>query len=102
MAEPNDPLPSLESLQKKIDTAKVQSGIEKQGDASGEGASGAGQAMKLGAELVSGVAVGSIIGFFLDRWLHTLPLFFIICFFLGAAAGFKNLMREAKRNTDDK
>jgi ATP synthase protein I len=93
------PLPSLESLQEKIDAVKSQTDKEKQGDST-DGPTGMGDAMKVGVELVSGVAVGSICGFFLDRWLHTMPLFFIVGFFLGAAAGFKNLIREARRNKD--
>ena len=57
--------------------------------------------MKMGLELVAGVAVGSLGGFFIDRWLGTMPLFFIICFFLGAAAGFKNMIREVSRKKTD-
>lgn len=105
MPEPDDfkpaaPLPSLESLQGKIDSARSHTGIEKQGESSADSSKGIGDAMRIGIELVSGVAVGGVAGFFLDRWLHTLPLFFIIGFFLGAAAGFRNMIREAGKNSD--
>ena len=99
MTESDDQLPSLEQLQQRIDKAKGLKGKGKR-DSSSSSGQNADQAMRLGVELVSGVAVGSIAGFLLDRWLHTLPLFFIICFFLGAAAGFRNMVREAGRTAD--
>ena len=98
--DPKDPLPSLDSLQSRIDSAKVQSGLEKQGEHSENNPSGVGDAMRIGIELVSGVAVGAIAGFFLDRWLHTMPLFFIVGLLLGAVAGFRNMIREVNRHTD--
>ena len=40
-----------------------------------------GSAFKLGTELVSAVAVGTIIGFILDSWFGTKPWLIIIIFF---------------------
>ena len=54
-----------------------------------------GSAFKLGTELVSAVAVGTIIGFILDSWFDTKPWLIIIFFFLGAAAGMLNVIRTA-------
>ena len=54
-------------------------------------------AFKLGTELVSAVAVGTIIGFILDSWFDTKPWLIIIFFFLGTAAGILNVIRTAKR-----
>ena len=56
-----------------------------------------GSAFKLGTELVSAVAVGTIIGFILDSWFDTKPWLIIIFFFLGAAAGLLNVIRVANR-----
>ena len=56
-----------------------------------------GSAFKLGTELVSAVAVGTIIGFILDSWFDTKPWLIIIFFFLGAAAGMLNVIRAANR-----
>ena len=56
-----------------------------------------GSAFKLGTELVSAVAVGTIIGFLLDSWFDTKPWLIIIFFFLGAAAGMLNVIRTANR-----
>ena len=56
-----------------------------------------GQAFKMSTELVSAVAVGTIIGFILDSWFDTKPWLIIIFFFLGAVAGMLNVIRSAKR-----
>jgi len=56
-----------------------------------------GSAFKLGAELVSAVLVGTIIGFILDTWFGTKPWLIIVFFFLGSAAGILNVIKTAKR-----
>ena len=56
-----------------------------------------GSAFKIGTELVSAVAVGTIIGFILDSWFDTKPWLIIIFFFLGTAAGILNVIRTANR-----
>ena len=56
-----------------------------------------GSAFKLGTELVSAVAVGTIIGFILDSWFDTKPWLIIIFFFLGTAACILNVIRTANR-----
>ena len=56
-----------------------------------------GNAFKLGTELVAAVGVGTIIGFILDSWFGTKPWLIVIFFFLGAAAGMLNVIREANR-----
>ena len=39
------------------------------------------------------LALGGLGGFFLDRWLHTMPLFLILLMLCGLAAGVRSLMR---------
>jgi ATP synthase protein I len=56
-----------------------------------------GSAFKLGTELVSAVAVGTIIGFILDNWFDTKPWLMIFFFFLGSAAGILNVIKVAKK-----
>lgn len=54
---------------------------------------GIGLALRIGTELVAGVAVGVGIGLGLDWWLGTKPWFMIVFFFLGSAAGIINVYR---------
>jgi ATP synthase protein I len=58
-------------------------------------ASGLAQGLRLSTELVAGVVVGGLIGWFLDRWLGISPWGFIVFVLLGFAAGMLNLLRSA-------
>jgi ATP synthase protein I len=51
----------------------------------------------IGLHMVSGIAVGAVLGYFLDKWLGTQP--WLTAFFLlaGIAAGFKNVYVDTKR-----
>ena len=55
-----------------------------------------GLAFRLATELVAGFVVGGIIGWQLDTWFGTMPLFLLVFFGLGAAAGILNVVRTAK------
>lgn len=39
------------------------------------------------------LTLGGLAGFFLDRWLHTMPIFFLVLMLCGLVAGVKSLMR---------
>jgi ATP synthase protein I len=56
-----------------------------------------GTAFKMSTELVSAVAVGTIIGFILDNWFGTKPWLILIFFFVGVAAGIMNVVKTAKK-----
>lgn len=91
----DEDLPSLDSLGKAIDEAKQRQVSKEQAD---EERRPAADAMKIGIELVAGVCVGTFVGFYLDRWLDTSPLFFLLCFFMGVAAGVVNIIRMTKEH----
>ena len=61
-----------------------------------QNSSSIGAAFKLSTELVSAVAVGTIIGFILDNTFDTMPWLIIIFFFVGVIAGIINVIRSAK------
>ncbi|MGO4387226.1 AtpZ/AtpI family protein [Microvirga sp. 2YAF29] len=54
-----------------------------------------GQAFRLSAEFVAGVAAGGIIGWLVDYFAGTSPWGLIVCLILGFCAGMLNLMRAA-------
>jgi len=61
---------------------------------SGQGAA-LGQAMRVSAEFVAGLAVGAALGYGADRLLGTSPWGFILFFLLGFVASILNAFRAA-------
>jgi ATP synthase protein I len=57
----------------------------------------------VGIAFVLAVIIGFGAGYFLDRWVGTSPLFTIVFFFFGVAAGIVNVVRTANAvNSDEK
>jgi ATP synthase protein I len=88
---------SRESLEARITEAQRRrsggsGGPQPAGDMSG---SAMGVAMRIGIELVAALAVGTGIGWALDRWLGTRPWLTVAFFFLGAGGGIWNVVRAA-------
>ena len=70
--------------------------LKKNIDDNGQNSSSIGAAFKLSTELVSAVAVGTIIGFILDKTFGTKPWLILIFFFVGVIAGITNVIKSAK------
>ena len=85
----------LDSLGEQLAEAKSRHAPAPGPEPQGQGAA-LGQALRLGIELVAGVAVGGFIGWWLDRFLGTAPLL-VVFLGLGATAGIMNVVRTAKR-----
>jgi len=90
----------LDSLGEQLAEAKSRHAPAPGPEPQGQGAA-LGQALRLGIELVAGVAVGGFIGWWLDRFLGTAPLLMVVFLGLGAAAGIMNVVRSAKRMQAD-
>jgi len=58
--------------------------------------SSAGIALRFSTEMVAGLIVGGGIGYGIDWLAGTKPIFLIVFFVLGAAAGILNVVRAAK------
>jgi len=54
-------------------------------------------AMELPFVIVAAVAVGGVIGFFLDRWLHTRPYLMLLLGFLGFFGGLRDVLRRVAK-----
>ena len=84
-----------DSLKTRLEIAKNKI-LEKELYKDEEQPASIGAAFKLSTELVAAVAIGTIIGFILDKTFGTTPWLIIIFFFLGVAAGIVNVFRSAK------
>jgi ATP synthase protein I len=82
--EPDD----LRALGRKIDEARGPAPLAQPPTA-------AGIAFRFATELGAALFVGAGLGWLLDHWLHTAPIFIVVMFVLGAAAGIRNVMRAA-------
>lgn len=89
-------VPSLEVLDAKIKDAQKR--VEQK---NAPASSPAGHAMKMALDLVSGATVGTALGYALDVWLGTLPLFLLICFGIGIAAGVRLMIESARKLNDE-
>ncbi len=52
--------------------------------------------LRAGAELVTSIAAGGFIGYWLDVWLETKPIFLIAMLLLGVITGFVNVWRTTQ------
>ena len=87
---PKDPFKTrLEIAKKKVSKRNL--------DGQKHNPSPIGTAFKLSTELVSAVAVGTIIGFILDKTFGTKPWLILIFFFVGVITGIMNVIKSAKK-----
>lgn len=98
----NDPRGALDDLDarlKKVRKANEDNDIRRPKLKSED--SGFGQAVRVGADLVSALLVGVAIGYGLDAWLDTKPWMMIVFIFLGGAAGILNVYRTTMAMASD-
>jgi len=63
------------------------------GKSTGRAVRSIGALSAVGLSLVLAVVIGAGLGYMLDRWLGTSPWLFLVCFFLGLAAGIRTVFR---------
>lgn len=104
---PGDPDPPVRdtSFEERLQAARGKRGLDQPApkaktESSGIGQSPWGIGLRVGVELLSALIVGLGIGWGLDRWLHTGPLFLVLFVLAGGAAGVLNVWRmmAPKRN----
>ena len=69
----SDLIQKIDEFKEKERLIKTSNNIEKRGNSIG-------LAFRLSTELVSGIVVGSVMGWSLDKWLGSQPWFFLIFF----------------------
>ena len=52
--------------------------------------------LRAGAELITSILAGGLIGYGLDKWLDTKPIFLIAMLILGVITGFVNVWRTTQ------
>ena len=92
--EASDLINKIDNIKEKENLIKTSENIEKRGNSIG-------MAFRLSTELVSGIVVGSIMGWSIDKWLVSQPWFFLIFFILGIAAGIINVIKTAKNMNNE-
>jgi ATP synthase protein I len=61
----------------------------------GEALRALGAVSSVGIAFVLSIAIGTGLGYVLDRWLGTSPVFFLLGFVMGVAAGIVSVVRVA-------
>ncbi|MFE3838293.1 AtpZ/AtpI family protein [Pseudogemmobacter sonorensis] len=91
----SDPDPDrLRALDERI--AKLKGAPKKTGQSTAKGFSQGEVAWRMVIELATGIAVGTGIGYGLDRLFGTLPVFLVILSLCGFAAGVRTMMGTAR------
>lgn len=88
-----NPSPEKDSFESRLAAARR---AQRQEPAAGGQGGAMGMAFRLSADLVSAVVAGGAIGWGLDWLLGTGPWLLLLFFFLGIAAGIRNVIRTAK------
>ena len=91
----------IKRLEERINKIKQQEKEARKDKPESDFAYAAKTGFRVGTELVSGVVVGTAVGYVLYRIFDSRPLLLIIFLFLGGVAGFLNVYRFVK-NEDDK
>lgn len=94
MVEPG-PGPTGSSFDERLRATRAKMGLDAATPEPGASQSGAyGVGLRVGIELVTAPLVGTGIGWALDHWLGTMPLFLIVFILLGGVAGIMNAWRQ--------
>lgn len=89
---------------RRLAVARNRAGLDQPGPVtvgSTEGPNPFSIAMRLGAEMVASLVVAVAIGYGLDRLFHSFPWFMIGFVPIGAAAGFRNVVRATGNKPKD-
>ncbi len=95
--EPDEMQQRLDDVQNRID--KMSPDDEKNlpnGKGLGTKRQSSGRALQVGSDLIAGVVAGGMMGYGLDVWFGTKPLWLIVFLMLGIVAGLANVLRSAR------
>jgi ATP synthase protein I len=92
---------NLKSLEAKLKAAREQN--QGPGAASGvsEGQTGMGYGSRLSVEIIASLLAGLGLGWVIDHFAGTGPLFMLVFMFAGLGIGIYNVIRMSRRQQDD-
>lgn len=90
---------AIDEIQAQVDAlqARRSKADQKSARAAGRSTGQMGLGFRISVEMLATLAVGTGMGFVLDRWLGTSPWLTLVFLMLGAAAGMRNAIRVATR-----
>lgn len=89
--------PKLQELQSKIAAIKKAETVEhKTHQQAMDDNDDKSKGLRAGAELITSIAAGGLIGYWLDGWLGTKPFLLIAMLILGIITGFVNVWRTTQ------
>ena len=80
----------LSELDDRLDDALDRRPVTGNGNGRGKAM---GYGLRMATDIIAAVLAGSVIGWYLDRWLGTQPVLLLIFIVLGLAAGMRNVIR---------
>jgi ATP synthase protein I len=96
--EPLRPDPRLDALNKRLDAAQAREDVRTgKNQAIPKGQT---QGMRVVSELIGAPLGGAIIGWLLDRWLHTKPWLLLVMLLLGFAVAVRNIYMISKQRPE--
>ena len=89
--------PRLEKIKSELNAHKtIQDAVDKKHADKQNDSESMNVGLRAGAELITSIAAGGLIGYALDNWLSTKPLFLIAMLILGVITGFVNVWRTTQ------
>tara|TARA_Y100000590_G_scaffold468240_1_gene650260 strand:+ start:14278 stop:14586 length:309 start_codon:yes stop_codon:yes gene_type:complete len=86
----------LEDIRKKIDDYKLNHAHQKETNQIKRGRQ-ISIALRLSTELIIATIVGGVLGWYIDKWLETKPIFFLIFLILGIISGVMTAIKTAQQ-----
>ena len=97
MARDDEDRAKLNDLSARLSAVRAgEAEKEASAEATRETSQGVSIGMRIGIELLAAVLAGGAIGFFIDRWLNTKPVFLLAFLVLGFTAGVMDVLRVIK------
>ena len=87
---------SLESLDAKLKAARERNQGPESASGPSEGQSGLGYGSRLSVEIIASLLAGLGIGWVIDHFAGTQPLFILVFMFVGLGVGIYNVMRLSR------